>query len=283
LTISRPASPLGYTVAALSLVTLTTDFGTRDHYVGALKGVLLNIAPDLHLVDLSHDIPPQDVLAGAFLLRHATPLFPRNTVHLAVVDPGVGSDRRGLAIASQGHLWVGPDNGLFTYALSDGARVYEIADPGLRRESISATFHGRDLFAPAAAHLAAGLPLERVGPPVDDPVLLEEAHPARDHDTVTGSVIHVDGFGNLVTNITAPIALSFTGKCRVQLATGLVIDGLSTTYADVGPDSALALIGSVGLLEISVRGGNAARKLGMSRGDLVILQPPQPRGRHVQH
>jgi len=267
----------------LRLVTLTTDFGTHDYYVGAMKGVMLNIAPDLHLTDLSHEIPPQDILAGAFLLRHSAPLFPRHTVHLAVVDPGVGSDRRGLVVASQGHLWVGPDNGLFTYALSNGFRAFEIADPGLRREPVSATFHGRDLFAPTAAHLAAGFPVERVGPPVDDPVILEEAHPVVSRDSVTGAVIHIDGFGNLITNITAQVALSLGEEIGVQLATGLAIEGLSSTYADVDPDSALALIGSGGLVEISIRGGHAARRLGLSRGDLIVLRPPQPRGSHVQH
>ena len=267
----------------MRLVTLTTDFGTRDYYVGAMKGVMLDIAPDLHLVDLSHEVPPQDVLAGAFLLRHSAPLFPRHTIHLAVVDPGVGSGRRGLVVASQGHLWVGPDNGLFTYALSKDSRAFEIADPGLRRDPVSATFHGRDLFAPTAAHLAAGFPLERVGPPVDDPVLLEEAHPAVGQDRATGAIIHVDGFGNLVTNITAQVALSLGEETRVELDTGLVIEGLSSTYADVDPGSALALIGSGGLLEISVRGGSAAGSLGLSRGDLVVLRPPQPCGCHVQH
>ena len=267
----------------MSLVTLTTDFGTRDYYVGAMKGVLLSITPGLHLIDLSHEIPPQDILAGAFLLRHAAPLFPPGTVHLAVVDPGVGSARRGLAVASQEQLWVGPDNGLLTYALRSDARVFEIADPGLRRDPVSATFHGRDIFAPAAAHLAAGLPLERVGPPVDDPVLLAQAHPIVDGDRVTGTVIHVDGFGNLVTNIAEPVALSLGREVRVRLATDLIIDGLATTYEDVEPGSALALVGSGGLLEISIRGGSAARRLGVSRGDLVILQPPQPRGCHVQH
>ena len=162
----------------MQIVTLTTDFGTGDYYVGAMKGAILRIAPDAHLVDISHDIPPRDVLAAAFVLGHAASEFPPGTVHLAVVDPGVGTSRQPLALQSDDHLWVGPDNGHFSFAL-DGtdARAHHIANTELFGPHQSHTFHGRDIFAPVAAHLCCGLELAKVGPLLSDPVRLAEAAP----------------------------------------------------------------------------------------------------------
>ena len=177
----------------LGTVTLTTDFGTGDPYVGAIKGVLLSTSPQIQLIDLSHDVPPQDILAGAYLLQHAAVEFPAGTVHLAVVDPGVGSARRALVVDAGGYHWVGPDNGLFSFALGlPGARAFEITHPDLQRDRLSATFHGRDLFAPTAARLAAGFCVVNVGPAIDDPVRLAptrtvvnstliEGHPSTGH------------------------------------------------------------------------------------------------------
>ena len=162
------------------IVTLTTDCGCGDYYVGAMKGAILRIAPEAQLVDISHQIPPQDVLAAAFVLRHAAREFPPGTVHLAVVDPGVGTQRRPLALQSSGHLWVGPDNGLFSFVLDRAdSRVHEIIRRDLGRPDPSNTFHGRDLFAPLAAHLCRGLDLAAVGPPVADPVRLAESAPCK--------------------------------------------------------------------------------------------------------
>ena len=253
----------------MRIVTLTTDFGTQDYYVGAMKGVMLAIAPRLHLVDLSHELPAQDVLAAAFVLRHAARPFPPNTVHLAVVDPGVGSSRRALVVAAYQHLWVGPDNGLFSFALdAPDCQVRAINNADLMGAQISRTFHGRDVFAPVAAHLAAGVPLDEVGPAVEDPVCLKALRPQRSADGVEGQVIHVDRFGNLVTNIAAEM---LDGARRVCLG-DVVMEGVAQTYAEVEWGDVLALVGSAGTLEISVNGGAAARQLGAGQGARVRVE-----------
>ena len=263
-------------MAAGPIVTLTTDFGTTDYYVGAMKGVMLDICADLQIVDLSHHIPPHDILSGAFLLRHAAGEFPAGTTHLAVVDPGVGSQRRAMVVRSRGFVWVGPDNGLLSFALQDGDCVArEIRDPELCRERLSPTFHGRDLFAPAAAHLASGYPFENAGPAIADPVILDESEPQRTPTAIVGQVIHVDQFGNLVTNISGSDLESWGPQPRLRLSNGRVIDGLSRTYADVGDGNALALIGSSNLLEISINGGDASRELRVARRDTVTVERGQ--------
>ena len=257
----------------MSIITLTTDFGTRDYYVGAMKGVVLAIAPQATLVDLTHQVPPRDLLAGAFVLRHAAREFPPGTIHLAVVDPGVGSSRRPLAARAAGHLWVGPDNGLFGFAFDDpDCQVRAIAHPKLAHSRRSATFHGRDLFAPTAAHLATGFPLEEVGPPVADPVRLEELTPQRQAKRLRGQVIHIDRFGNLVTNIAAADLAGWDAGVRIRLGSGRELDRICRTYADVDPGKLLALVGSAGLLEISVNSGSAARALGIDRRAPVIVE-----------
>ncbi len=259
----QPAGPI---------ITLTTDFGQGDYYVGAMKGVILGIAPEARLVDLSHQIPPQDVLAAAFVLRHAAGEFPLGTVHLAVVDPGVGTQRRPLALHSRGHLWVGPDNGLFSFVL-DGAdsRVHEIARRDLGQPDRSTTFHGRDLFAPLAAHLCRGLALADIGPPVTDPVRLAESAPCKSAGRIAGHIVHIDRFGNLVSNIAAAdLARWGSGLC-IRLG-DYVLAELCRTYEDVEPGAPLALIGSAGLLEIAVNRGHAARQLGVQRRATLVVE-----------
>lgn len=257
----------------MPLITLTSDFGLQDYYVGAMRGAILRLAPEARLVDLSHCIAPQDLLAGAWVLRHAAAEFPPGTVHLAVIDPGVGSSRRPLVLASGGYLWVGPDNGLFSFALQiPGWQAYEIRHPALRDPRLSATFHGRDLFAPAAAQLACGFPLAEVGPAVRDPVQLEECAPHLEGRELVGQVIHVDRFGNLTTNIPAATA-SWGEGWRLQVG-DQVLTRLCHTYAEAEPGALLALIGSAGLLEIAVNGGSAARRLRLGRRGSVRLEPP---------
>lgn len=257
---------------AAPIVTLTTDFGDGDYYVGAMKGVILGIAPEAQLVDISHQIPPQDVLAAAFVLRHAAREFPPGTVHLAVVDPGVGTRRRPLALQSGGHLWVGPDNGLFSFVLdrADG-RVHEIARADLGRPNPSSTFHGRDLFAPLAAHLCRGLDLADVGPPVADPVRLAESAPCKSTDRIAGHIVHIDGFGSLVSNIAAADIAPWGSALRFRLG-DCVITELCRTYEDVESGAPLALIGSAGLLEIAVNRGHAARQLGVQRRATLVVE-----------
>lgn len=254
------------------IVTLTTDFGGGSYYVGAMKGVILRIAPEAQLVDISHQIPPQDVLAAAFVLRHAACEFPPGTVHLAVVDPGVGTRRRPLVVQSNGHLWVGPDNGLFSFVLDRADRqVREIARPDLGRPNPSNTFHGRDLFAPLAAHLCRGLDLAAVGPPLADPVRLAEAAPCKSANRIDGHIVHIDGFGNLVSNIAAAdIAPWGSGLC-IRLGAH-VLTALCRTYEDVEPGAPLALTGSAGLLEVAVNCGHAARQLGVQRRAPLVVE-----------
>src|SRR5688572_29785189 len=187
------------------VIALLTDFGTQDHYVGAMKGAILSVCPEAQLVDIVHELPPHDVEAAAFALAAAHPAFPPGTVFLTVVDPGVGSSRRALVLETRGWRFVAPDNGLLTLILADhpDARLHEVTNTSLFRDEVSATFHGRDVFGPVAGHLARGLPLEEVGPPARDPVRLS-LPPLRRHDGASweAAVLHVDRFGNLTTNLT---------------------------------------------------------------------------------
>lgn len=264
----------------MSIVTLTTDFGGADYYVGALKGVVLSIAPRALPVDLCHGVPPQDVLHGSFVLRHAAREFPPDSIHLAVVDPGVGSARRALAVHARSHFWVAPDNGILSFLFdSNDCQVRAIDADEVSGSRHSATFAGRDLFAPAAAHLAAGLPFERLGPLVADPVRLDELRTRRGGGRVGGSIIHVDHFGNLVSGIAAAdLDAAGIDAAVVDVGTGARcrIVGLSRTYSDVAAGNLLALIGSVDLLEVSINGGSAAAALGLIRGDPVIVARRQP-------
>lgn len=256
------------------LITLTSDFGLQDYYVGAMRGALLCVAPEARLVDLSHCIPPQDLLAGAWILRHAATEFPPGTVHLAVIDPGVGSPRRPLVVQSGGYVWVGPDNGLFSFAFQvPGWQAYEISHPDLRGPRLSSTFHGRDLFAPTAARLATGFPLSEVGPPVLDPVRLDEAAPRQEEGQLVGQVIHLDRFGNLTTNIPAAAVAGWDEGWRLQVG-AQTLTRLCRTYAEAEAGALLALVGSAGLLEIAVNGGSAARHLRLGRRAEVRLAVP---------
>ena len=251
------------------LITLTTDFGTRDAYAAQLKGVLLARCPGAAVLDLTHDIAPHDVVEGALFLDGAAPAFPPGAVHLAVVDPGVGGARRAIACAIGGQFVVCPDNGLPTLLARrlplEAAR--EIANPALRREPVSATFEGRDVFAPAAAHLACSGALGDLGPPAGGLAALALPEPSREAGGVRGEVLHVDRFGNAITNVEASMLPGAAGGVRVR-AGGRDLP-LRRTYADAAPGEALALAGSGGRLEIAVREGSAADRLGLRRGSPV--------------
>jgi hypothetical protein len=256
------------------IVTLTTDFGLRDAYVAEMKGVMLGIARSarrsLQLVDVTHEVERHDVTEGALALEAAAPFFPPGTVHLAVVDPGVGTARRGLVVAAAGHLFVGPDNGLFTPFLDGEAwRAFELAEPAYRLPAVSRTFHGRDVFAPAAAHLATGVDPTRLGPPVPDPVRLAWPQVRAVAGAVAGAVVHTDRFGNLITSIHA--------RSVEPLGVGVIVRvggrevPLVGTYADLPVGRPGALVGSGGRLEIAVREGSAAARLRARRGTAVIV------------
>jgi len=256
------------------IVTLTTDFGLRDPFVGIMKGVILSICPSARLVDLTHEIGPQDVLGACLALEAALPFFPDGTVHLVVVDPGVGSARRPLAVRVGGHSLVGPDNGALTPALR-GARwaAVALAARDYRLADVSRTFHGRDVFAPAAAYLAAGVPLERLGPAVTDPVLLAIPASRLESGALVGEVLDVDRFGNLLTSIDAArlAEVPGAGPATVEVA-GRAIGGLVDAYADGPADRPAAIVGSTGRLEIFVRSGSAHLALGAGRGAAVRVR-----------
>ncbi|HEY3351783.1 MAG TPA: SAM-dependent chlorinase/fluorinase [Polyangia bacterium] len=252
---------------APAIITLLSDFGTADAYVAAMKGVILGLAPAARLVDVTHEIPPQDVFRGALVLREAAGSFPAGTVHLAVVDPGVGTAREPILIDTPTARFVGPNNGVLTLAAQPPLRVHQLTEPALRREPASATFHGRDVFAPAAAYLARGVPAAAFGPPLDDARLVRLAlpRPRREGAVLCGEVIHVDRFGNLVTSIRAADLERAGSRLRIE-AGGEVIMGLSRTYGEAAPGALLALIGSGGFLEVAVRDGSGAARLGLGRG-----------------
>lgn len=257
------------------LITLLTDFGDADTYVGQVKGALLTVSPSVRWVDLTHRVPPQDVRVGAFLLWTAVAAFPPGTVHLAVVDPGVGSARRAVAARSAaGHLFVGPDNGLLgpaIDALGGLAAAVELTEPSFWGPRRSSTFHGRDLFAPVAAHLASGTPLERLGralTAVERPFTFPP--PRREGGLLVGEVLHVDTYGNLVTNLPAA---ELPARFRARLGEVEISGAPHAHYQAVAPGESLALVGSAGLLELSVRDGSAAAALGAGRGAVVVIEP----------
>jgi hypothetical protein len=247
----------------MTLVTLLTDFGGTDSYVAELKAAILRGAPAAVLVDITHSVPPGDVRSGAYLIGRTWHLFPEGTVHLAVVDPGVGTGRAALALKACGHWLVGPDNGLFTTALRS-AEVEIVALPV--PPSASPTFHGRDLFAPAAAALAAGTPLERLGEPFRGiPERLAFTEPRYEGKSIVGEIVYVDRFGTLVTNLTPELVPPYA----VLEVEGLDLGPLRRTYGDVPTGGLLAYVGSGGAVEIAVRDGSAARRLGMGVGGRI--------------
>jgi S-adenosylmethionine hydrolase len=267
-----------------SIVTLTTDFGTADAYVSAMKGTMLSIAPDTRLVDVTHEIGAQDVMESAFVLKSAQPYFPEGTVHLVVVDPGVGTSRRAVALRKDGHWFVGPDNGVFPLVMDEESpdAAVELDNPEMwRTDAPSNTFHGRDIFAPAAAHLAAGCALDDLGSSIGDLEPLRWARPITNPRTVQGWVLHVDHFGNCITNIrrsTIAAALDLETDPtphslpldEAYVGTTILHD-LHSTYGDVGEEDPLLLFGSTGFLEVAVNGGSAAERLDIRKGDTVKL------------
>jgi S-adenosylmethionine hydrolase len=261
---------------ARPVIALLTDFGLVDHYVAAMKGVMLGICPDAAFIDISHEIPPQDILAGALELEAVAPYLPAATVVVAVVDPGVGSARRGIAVEAGTLRLVGPDNGLFSL-VGPRQQAVELREPAYARPTMSRTFEGRDRFAPAAAWLAAGVGLSQLGPSIDDTVTLDIPEVViRDDGSMEGTILRVDRFGNLVSNITRKALGRLTPPVTVVLE-GATIAGLSTTYAERPFGSLCALIGSTDRLEISVNGGSAAAALGATRGTRVQVRPPNLR------
>ncbi|MFH1033112.1 MAG: SAM-dependent chlorinase/fluorinase [Pseudomonadota bacterium] len=256
------------------LITLTSDFG-QGVFVGLMKGVLWGLCPWARLLDLCHDIPAQDVHAGALVLEQALGVFAAGTTHLAVVDPGVGTSRRGLALHALDQYWVGPDNGLFTPVLlaDPGAKAFALSEEAYFRQPVSQTFHGRDVFAPVAARLAQGLDPALLGPVVEEPLLLDWPRPARAEAVLTGQVLAVDRFGNLLTNLDRAAVQGFlAGRTALVEMAGLKVRGLSQAYAQVAVGQALALFNSLERLELALNQGDLCAHLGLRPGQVRGLE-----------
>jgi len=272
-------------------ITLTTDFGIRDWFVGALKGVLLGINPRATLVDITHEIPAGDIRTGAFALMAACRYFPKATIHVAAVDPGVGSRRRAIAVQTANYIFVGPDNGVLSWALAREKieTICQLENPEYFLQTISRTFHGRDIFAPVAAHLSRRLSLRKLGRELKDFTRLPWPEPTRGtdrirrgktsaaredarHAKIRGEIIHIDHFGNAITNIGADL-IPTSGKTICELmGTRKARCALAEFYGAVPVNTPVAVIGSSGFLEIAVNGGAAARRFGLRIGDAIHIR-----------
>jgi S-adenosylmethionine hydrolase len=265
------------------MITLLTDFGTDDGYVAQMKGVMLGIAPEVTIVDVTHAVPPQDVRRAALILDEVVEAFPPGTVHVVVVDPGVGSARALVGAEAADQRFLAPDNGVLScvFARHPPRRIHRLTAERFRRTPVSSTFHGRDLFAPAAASLSRGTDLSEFGPSLaaTDLVNLAIPRPRRAGRTWIGEVIAVDRFGNLITNLTAAELAEGAAQpvaARVTIGTA-TIEGVSRFYAERGPGELLGLIGSSGRLEVAVNGGSAAQRLGLGVGAAVQVDRAEVR------
>lgn len=280
----------------MQIVTLTTDFGTRDWFVGTMKGVVLGINPRATVMDLTHEISPGDIRAGAFALMSGGRYFPKGTVHVAVVDPGVGGPRRAIAAQTADYIFVGPDNGVLSWALARESvkAVRQLEETKYFSHSISRTFHGRDIFAPVAAHLSRSLPIQRLGHAVEDWIRLPWPQPTRSPGMIRGEIIYIDRFGNAITNIASETAFPEPDSVRADLLVGpdarqrdptatravtcevagrrKVRCPLAEFYGVVPANAPVGVIGSSGFLEIAVNGGSAARRFGLRTGDTIAVR-----------
>ena len=256
------------------VVTLLTDFGTKDHYVASMKGVILSINPRCLLIDISHQVSPHDIREGAFILANAYSYFPKGTIHLSVVDPGVGGARKPILLVTENYCFVGPDNGLFTMITrkENVKQIIALDEQKYHLSKVSTTFHGRDIFAPVAAHLSLGVNLNALGHKIDSLFWLGFEGPFVKEGKLLGEILHVDTFGNLVSNIDEGKLFRFIkGRPFVIRAGRKTIRGLKEGYWEGKKGELIALLGSGGFLEISVREGNAQKALKIKRGDAITV------------
>lgn len=261
---------------ARPIITLTTDYGTNDHLVGVMKGVILSINPDVHVVDITHGVLAHDVLDGALTIGQAYKYFPPKTIHIVVVDPGVGTQRRPILVASDQHYFVAPDNGVLSsvYDQTEALYVWHIISEHYFRQPVSKTFHGRDIFAPVAAWLSKSWQTSAFGEPVTDFVRFAIPRPKTSGNAIKGIVLRVDQFGNLITNFRVedvPALASADGKCTIK-AGNAVIKKVVPTFAEGANGEAVGVIGSSGYLEICINKTSAARALGIGRGAEVSVE-----------
>ncbi len=257
------------------IITLTTDFGLNDPYVGIMKGVILSINRKAKVVDITHRVKAGAILQAASLIQEAYPYFPEGTVHVGVIDPGVGSDRRLILVSIKSHLFVGPDNGIFWPIIEshNDARVIELTQSQYFLEKISYTFHGRDIFAPVAAHLSKGLDPFKMGAPINDPVKLHWPTARVKKGKLVGQVVRIDAFGNLITNIHEKEIKEFLGDAVPLIRAGdLSIEGIRRTYAEAEMGEFLAMIGSSGFMELAVNMGHASQRLGLDSDEIIGLE-----------
>jgi S-adenosyl-L-methionine hydrolase (adenosine-forming) len=254
------------------LITLTTDFGYRDSFAGIMKGVIASINPQAQVIDLTHGVPRQDVMAGALTLRHSFNYFPTGTIHVVVIDPGVGGARRPLLIESAGNYFIGPDNGVLSFAVAGKPRqIVELTNPKYHLKATGTTFHGRDIFAPAAAHLSLGTPAAALGDRLSSCVELSMPEVVRVQERLEGEVVYIDGYGNLFTNITQHDLTGWPGGQLTVAIGATIIRGLASSYDSVKVNQLTALINSWGMLEIAANHSNAQQVCGAKLGDRVMV------------
>ncbi|UCE04584.1 MAG: SAM-dependent chlorinase/fluorinase [bacterium] len=253
------------------IITLLTDFGTTDGFVGTMKGIILSINPEAKIVDISHEIAAHDIEAGAFLLNNCYRYFPKGTIHVAIVDPGVGSERKILAVESDNYFFITPDNQILKYIFhsNETLTVVEVLNKRFFLDSVSHTFHGRDIFAPVAAHLSKGVAINQFGHEITNYDAGEIDEPIITESGIIGKIIYIDKFGNLITNITEDLISKQISLIKIGTTT---INRLSDSYAEVYTGHPLAIIGSSGYMEIAVRNGNARKQLYLDRGEIITIE-----------
>jgi hypothetical protein len=262
----------------VGVIALTTDFGTGDWFVGTMKAVIASLAPKTSVIDLTHELPPGDIRGGAFALAASHRFFPKGTIHVAVVDPGVGSDRKAIAVQTANGVFVGPDNGVLSWALGKEkvTAIHALVNEAYFLPPVSQTFHGRDVFAPVAAHLSHGVPIQKLGPALKDFVRLDWPEPRARRGGFEGEVVYIDRFGNAITNLEGrPLRGSGVAACEIYARRRRVCP-LKVFYQAVGPKTPVALVGSSGFLEIAVNGGSAEKTLGVRIGTRVVLRMGSP-------
>jgi hypothetical protein len=256
------------------MITLTSDFGLKDPYVAEMKGVILTINPKATLIDITHEVEKFNIRMAAFMLASATRYFPQGTIHLAVVDPGVGTQRRAILIQTKKSFFVGPDNGILILAAQNQGieHIYQLTNPKLMLPQISSTFHGRDIFAPATAYLDKGVRPSEFGPEINDPINPEFAIIKRTNSSLIGEIMHIDGFGNIITNLNEKdIPQKYAKIVNVELPDISLKLNFGKTYAQAKFKEPIALIGSHGFLEIGLNQGNAAEKFHVKAGDNIVV------------